>query len=326
MSRSKARTEAHAGTDAAPGKRLRRRLFRRLTAPMARPLPQRRLFLLPTRFGLGWMVLVVVLLLFGINYQNSLAYGLAFWLFALGAVALLRGWRNLLGVKMTLRLPREVFAGGEARLGVILEASRPRTALEVHGAAAMASVDLPDGRGETVLALPAPRRGRQRLPMLRLQSRWPLGLVRVVAWLETAETLWVYPQPLELEAAHYRQAGQGREESDFAGLRRAVPGDSPTRLAWKQWSRTGVLAAKTFQAPPRQQLWLDYATCRGDLERRLSVLCARVLAHHRAGDRFGLRLPGLTLPQGEGASQRRAALDALARFPPSDAIRQGLPT
>lgn len=323
--RTETPAEPHAGTDAAPGwrQRLRRRLFRRLTAPMARPLPQRRLFLLPTRFGLGWMLLVVVLLLFGINYQNSLAYGLAFWLFALGAVALLRGWRNLLGVRMTLRLPREVFAGGEARVGVILEASRPRTALEVHGAAAAACVELCDGRGETVLALPAPRRGRQRLPMLRLQSRWPLGLVRVVAWLETDEALWIYPQPLERETSPHRQAGQGREEGDFAGLRRAVPGDSPPRLAWKQWSRTGVLAAKTFHVPPRRQLWLDYAACQGDPERRLSLLCARVLAHHQAGDRFGLRLPGLTLPQGEGASQRRAALEALARFSPPTAAEQG---
>jgi uncharacterized protein (DUF58 family) len=86
-----------------------------------------------------------------------------------------------------------------------------------------------------------------------------------------------------------------------------------------------VLAAKTFSVPPRRQLWLDYDACRGDPERRLSLLCARVLAHHRAGDRFGLRMPGFTLPQGEGASQRRAALDALARFHPF-ATRQGTST
>jgi glucans biosynthesis protein len=59
-------------------------------------------------------MLVVVLLLFGINYQNTLAYILAFWLFSLGVVVLLRTWRNLLGVRVALRLPEEVFAGGEA--------------------------------------------------------------------------------------------------------------------------------------------------------------------------------------------------------------------
>jgi len=279
------------------------------------PLPQRWLFLLPTRFGLGWAVLVLLLLLFGINYQNSLAFALAFWLFAVAMVALLRTWRNLLGLRAILRLPAETFAGDEARLGVILEGGRPRQAVEVHAAGASASVSLPEGRGEAFLSLPAPRRGESPLPLLRLESAWPLGLVRAVAWLEAGERLLVYPRPRPEELPAHRLAGAGLEATDFAGLRRAEPGDSPARLAWKQWSRTGVLAAKAFSVPPRQQLWLDYDACRGDPETRLSILCARVLAHHQAGDRYGLRLPGLTLPQGEGAAQRREALSALARFP-----------
>ncbi|MDI5922370.1 DUF58 domain-containing protein [Halomonas sp. LR5S13] len=297
-----------------PG-RLRHWWLRRLAASLEHPLPQRRLFLIPTRFGLGWAVLVVVLLLFGINYQNSLAYGLAFWLFSVGVVVLLRGWLNLLGVIPGLRLPREAFAGGEARLGVVLRARRDRTALELYCDGARGRVDIVDGLGEAELALPTLRRGVKALPWLRLETRWPLGLVRVVAWVRHDAELLVWPRPEEEDAPVVRHGGAGLEASDFAGLRRFQPGDSPGRVAWKQWSRTGVLATKAFSVPPRQQLWLDYATCRGDPERRLSVLCARVLAHHRAGDRYGLRLPGLTLAQGEGEAQRRRALDALARFP-----------
>ncbi|WP_143004388.1 DUF58 domain-containing protein [Halomonas shengliensis] len=293
----------------------RQRWWRRVAIAPGTPLPQRRLFLLPTRFGLGWAVLVLLLLLFGINYQNSLAFALAFWLFAVAVVALLRTWRNLLGLRATLRLPAETFAGGEARLGVTLEGGRPRHVVEVHAPGASASVSLPEGRGEAFLSLPAPRRGEPPLPLLRLESAWPLGLVRAVAWLEADERLLVYPRPRPDELPEHRLAGAGLEATDFAGLRRAEPGDSPARLAWKQWSRTGVLAAKAFSVPPRQQLWLDYDACRGDPETRLSTLCARVLAHHQAGDRYGLRLPGLTLPQGEGAAQRREALAALARFP-----------
>ena len=299
------------------------RWWRRLAMAPGMPLPQRQLFLLPTRFGLGWAVLVLLLLLFGINYQNTLAYVLAFWLFGLGVVALVRAWRNLLGVTPTLRLPQEVFAGGEARLGVVLAGGRPRTSLELHAAGVSARLDLPEGQGEAVLALPAPRRGEQPLPRLRLETRWPLGLVRALAWLQSDERLLVYPRPLEEDEPEHRHAGAGLEATDFAGLRRAEPGDSPARLAWKQWSRTGVLAAKAFSLPPRQQLWLDYDACRGDPERRLSILCARVLAHHRAGDRYGLRLPGVTLLQGEGPHQRRQALEALARFRPSGARGAG---
>ncbi|WP_165927490.1 DUF58 domain-containing protein [Halomonas marinisediminis] len=301
-----------------------RRWWRRMAIAPGMALPQRRLFLLPTRFGVGWAVLVLLLLLLGINYQNSLAYALSFWLFAVASVALLRTWRNLLGVRATLRLPAETFAGDEVRLGVVLEGGRPRHAIEVHAAggrvteesarAGSTTLDLATGRGEATLRLPACPRGEQRLPLLRLESAWPLGLVRAVAWLASDEALLVYPRPRGEEINEHRHAGPGLESGDFAGLRRAVPGDSPARLAWKQWSRTGVLTAKVFSTPPRQQLWLDYDGCRGDLETRLSTLCARVLTHHQAGDRFGLRLPGVTLAQGEGASQRRQALTALARF------------
>ncbi len=296
---------------------LAERWWRRVAIAPGTALPQRRLFLLPTRFGLGWALLFLLLLLFGINYQNTLAYVLAFWLFGLGVVALLRAWRNLLGITPTLRLPHEVFAGGEARLGVALAGGRPRTALELHAGDASARIDLPEGQGEAILALPAPVRGEQRLPLLRLETRWPLGVVRALAWLESDERLLVYPRPQYDDEPEHRHAGEGLEATDFAGLRRAQPGDSPARLAWKQWSRTGVLAAKAFSLPPRQQLWLDYDACRGDPERRLSLLCARVLAHHLAGDRYGLRLPGVTLPQGEGPHQRRQALAALARFSPA---------
>ncbi|HSH57041.1 MAG TPA: hypothetical protein VK965_03715, partial [Halomonas sp.] len=162
-------------------------------------LPQRRLFLLPTRFGVGWAVLVLLLLLLGINYQNSLAYALSFWLFAVASVALLRTWRNLLGVRATLRLPVETFAGDEVRLGVVLEGGRPRHAIEVHATGVCvtggsAILDLATGRGEATLRLPASHRGEQRLPLLRLESAWPLGLVRAVAWLASDETLLVYPR------------------------------------------------------------------------------------------------------------------------------------
>ncbi|RDB43618.1 DUF58 domain-containing protein [Halomonas sp. DQ26W] len=294
---------------------LRAWLGRRLTIAPGEPLPQRRLFLLPTRFGLVWIALVAVLLLFGVNYQNSLAYALAFWLAGLAVVVLVRTWRNLLGVTVELQLPREAFVGRESRLRVVIRAARPRTAiglvLDVHGAT------LPRLETEATASLPwrTGQRGWQLPPTLRLETSWPLGLVRAVAWVQPTTELLVYPAPLEVAGPERRQLGEGLDATDFAGLRRFERGDSATRVAWKQWSRSGILTTKVFSVPPRQQLWLDYANCRGSPERRLSLLCARVLAHHRAGDRYGLRLPGLELPQGEGESQRRTALDALALFP-----------
>lgn len=294
----------------------------RRSAPAGEPLAHARLFVLPTRFGLGWLLLIAVLVLLGINYQNSLAYALAFWLFAVGGVVILRTWRNLLGVTVRIQPLGEVFAGDTARLRVTLQAARPRVALQVRldlsaTGETLTTQDIGDitgGEAQLLLGVPVARRGRVTLPPLRIATRWPLGLVRVTAWIGDATTLLVYPRPLDGGAGRARSRVTG-EEADFAGLRRYQPGDSPARLAWKQWSRTGTLQTKQYDMPSIQSLWLDFAACEGDSETRLSRLCARVLAHHAAGDAFGLRLPGVEVPIARGVSQRRRALVALALWP-----------
>ncbi|MGB8714565.1 MAG: hypothetical protein WCD50_15755, partial [Onishia taeanensis] len=111
--------------------RLRHWSWTRRSTPADAPLSQHRLFVVPTGFGLSWAGLVLILFLFGTNYQNNLAYGLSFWLLAIALVALFRGWRNLLGVRLTITPEGEAFAGGEARLRVKLAASRDRQALAV---------------------------------------------------------------------------------------------------------------------------------------------------------------------------------------------------
>ncbi|MDR5907109.1 DUF58 domain-containing protein [Franzmannia qiaohouensis] len=291
---------------------------RRLSAA-GQPLGAQRLFLMPTRFGVIWAVLIPVLLLFGINYQNNLAYGLAFWLFAVALVSLWRGWRNLHGVSLTASASGEVFAGDLAHLSVRLSAARHRHALRVVLVAGPGQVAAAEGeiRGTELilpLAVPTLHRGQWRLPPLRLESAWPLGLVRLVAWIDSGVELLVYPAPGETGEALARRRGQGLAPQDFAGLRRFEPGDGPARLAWKQWSRTGVLSTKAFSLPPRRQRWLDYDACTGEPEARLSQLCAQLLDYHRAGDLYGLRLPGLELAPASGPAQRRRALQALARW------------
>ncbi len=290
----------------------RRWWWQRLSAPLGRPLPQRRLFVLPTRLGIGWVALVGVLTLFGINYQNSLAYALAFWLAAVGVVGIWRSWRNLHGVTVQVQPLGEAFAGETVRIKVALRAERPRLALQVRLGEAQHHVDLDDGETQAVLDVRVERRGRQRLAPLRVTTRWPLGLVRITAWLVETPSLLVYPRPHGDGGSHGRDRGVDPEALDFTGLRRYQPGDSPAHLAWKQWSRTGRLQTKRFSAPPSAVVWLDYATCQGDVEMRLSTLCAQVLRHHAAGDSYALRLPDGEVPAAHGTAQRRRVLTALA--------------
>src|SRR3989344_5121567 len=74
-------------------------------------LGRRQLFMLPTRFGLLFALLLVVQLLTAINYGNGLAYALTFLLGSLAVVSMLYTHRNLFRLRLSASACAPVFAG-----------------------------------------------------------------------------------------------------------------------------------------------------------------------------------------------------------------------
>lgn len=295
--------------------RIKARMLRRMSIGKGEALHHARLMILPTPFGLFWAVLVILLLLLGINYENSLAHGLSFWLFAVAVVSIFRSWRNLAGVRVQLITDGEAFAGNALRVSVRLTGRDRSHAIDVRLGEARQRLEIHDGEGSAPLELAALQRGQFSLPTLTLESRWPLGLVRLWAWVAIDTPVLVYPRPEHPSTPQgSRRTLEQIEQGDFAGLRRYVPGDAAAHVAWKHWGRSGELVTKRFETPARPSLWLDYEACRGDMEQRLSELTARVLAADGAQATYGLRLPGQTLAIASGGAHRRRVLEALALF------------
>lgn len=153
------------------------------TAGEQRRLNQRRVFILPTRQGGAFGLALLVMLLAAINYQNSLAYGLTFLLLSLGVVTILHTYRNLAGLRLTALGADPVFAGERAGFRVRLESPRrARQAIAVGWPERpLEYADLAgDAAAEVLLFHPTERRGWLRPGRLRVESRFPLGLL--VAW------------------------------------------------------------------------------------------------------------------------------------------------
>lgn len=301
-------------------------LARRIPPANRITLDQRRIFILPTRQGAAFAVALLLMLLAGINYQNSLAYGLTFLLFSLALVAMLRTYRNLAGLQLAGGGASPVFAGEAAGFRLRLESDRrahQAIALGWRGEPLILS-DVPAGESVALQVFhPAPKRGWLRPERLRVESRFPLGLFVAWSWLDLDVRALVYPRPLEAAPPPrsgedrggeegQRQAGQGAD--DFQGLRPYQPGDSRRRLDWKAFSRGQGLLVKDFTALAGSELWLDFSVLDGDTETRLSWLCQAVLDGSARQLRFGLRLPGVELRPATGDNQRDAALQALALF------------
>ena len=100
-------------------------LDRRIPPAAQVTLSHRSIFILPTRSALTFGLLLLLLLITAINYQNSLIYALTFWLFSVGLAAMLFYlFRNLSGLTLIAGHAAPCFAGERLRLPLWLQADR----------------------------------------------------------------------------------------------------------------------------------------------------------------------------------------------------------
>lgn len=313
-------------------------------------LHYRRVFILPTRYGLLFGVALLAMLLGAINYQLSLGYALTFFTASVAVVGMLSTFRNLAGLKLRMIETPAVFAGAPACLGIALEnAVHPRTRWRLRIAAANSStrhlrrkgglssqplndpVFLPaffdvgaDSPASLIVSVPTHQRGLMPLPRLRIDSVFPLGLWRAWAYWHPAGQVVVYPapevQPPSLPAPGALEAegawrGLGQEE--FAGLRDYQPGDALRRIAWRRAARDEAgLLVKRFDGAQSQRLMLDWQQLQGlDTEARASRLCAWILEAEARHLQYGLILPDRRVDYGQGFDHRERCLYALAAMP-----------
>jgi uncharacterized protein (DUF58 family) len=297
----------------------------RARVPEAPPVTlfQRRIFILPTKQGYLFGVVLLVLLLASINYTLSLGFVLTFLLAAMGGVAMLHTWRNLAHLKLRPGRCDAVFAGDTAHFRVVLESpSRERFAVAIRR-----RDDFPvftDVRLEepcvASLAVPALRRGRLACGRLEVFTRYPVGFFHAWSYVDFGLTVIVYPRPDPAAGLPPAQSLSGDDEGipiagdeDFSLLRSYRPGDPPRQIAWKALARGDDLMTKEFQATASPELWLDWMDARAaDTEARLSILAHWVIETERLGQSYGLRIPGVAIEPGRGEAHRDRCLEALA--------------
>lgn len=303
---------------------LRRWWLKRLPLQARCELTQRRIYLLPTRFGLLMLAVALAVWVGALNYQVSLAYVLAFWIVGLELVAVLMAFRQLSGLTVSAEPGGSVFAGESARFQLFLDNPQavPRR-VAVRALDQDIAVPAEDMAGHAGLALelavPAPRRGWLALPMCVVESDAPFGLIRAWAVLRLEASLLVYPAPLPDAARGLSEGGDGEGGAsrpagdDFSHLDAYRHGDTPRQIAWKVLAQRDALASKRFvgEAGSAMRLirWEDYAK-EADVERRLSRMAWRVEQCERLRQPYRLCL--LDDEVGPQPRQRERALAALA--------------
>ena len=317
---------------AAPRRRLTERVERWARSRQgtdALPLVLRagRLYILPNRTGLGFAVLLFVMLVAGLNYTNSLALFLTFMSAGLVVVGMHECQRTLQGLELVQVQVGECHAGGVGTIELRFANPAPlaRRALTVRA-------DAPDATEFDIAALAArlvrlpfhpARRGRMRLGRLELASTAPFGLFRCWTWLYLPVEVIVHPQPAGSRPLPRPTAGRVARQSvagspgdeEWMSLRAYQVGDSPRSIAWKAWAREAPLMVGQYAGGGGSDHVLSFAGLEAlDLEARLSQLCAWVEQCVRIDAAYALRLPGCDLPLGRGAAHRAQVLRELALY------------
>ncbi len=294
-------------------------------------LNQRRVFILPTRPGLGFGVLLLVLLIGATNYNLSLGFALVFALAACAVADMYLTYKNLGQLHLKPGRAHPVFAGEDAQfeLTVVNRTGLDRFALWVDfidAGEARYVVDVMAG-SDTALLLSAPsaERGWLDAPRVRLATRFPLGLFRAWCYWQSDARALVYPfpeegaPPLPMSGAASEDGHGHAGHDDFAGIRSYQAGDSLRHMAWRQIARLdpslgGQLVTKHFEGGAVEELVLDFDALPVtlDLELRLSRMTRWVIDAEQRALPYGFRMHGTDFPAAVGAAHQAACLRALA--------------
>jgi uncharacterized protein (DUF58 family) len=306
-----------------------RRRFESWVRPRApEPLPisidRRRVYVIPSGFGLFFAALLATMGLGALNDNNNPALLLALLLAGAAQASLLVAHLQISGLSMVALGAEPVPAGEALSLRVHLRAAddRERRGLRVECGEFVASASLVDGAGEAMIELPTTRRGWLQPPKLRISTRQPLGLA--FAWCHAwpQAPLLVYPRPERDAPPLPSGGGEGtRARPHVAGdephhLRAYRIGDPRRGIAWKPSARHGSLLVREYERREGAEIVLDWRELASlPAEARISRLARWVDEAERRNLLYRLLLPGQVLGPAQGPAHRHACLRALALLP-----------
>ncbi len=302
-------------------------------------LSRRRVYILPTRYGLLFGFMLCAIFLGAVNYNNGLAYVLTFLLCSVTLIGMFHAYRNMAGLIITPGQAEPVFAGElayfpvffdnrdqPARYSIMLNCV-PKTLGWFKPGAIEGKTTIIDLETDAFHNIPLPKQSHHRGVLnygrLQITTTFPLGLFRAWSNIDINENCVIYPAargqlalPQETQGEEEEQAGNQEGNDDFMGLRRYRPGDSSRHLDWKAYAREKGLHRKQFQGFGSRRLMLRWQHLEhlNSTEEILSQLCQWILIAESNHFFYGLELLDDFIAVDQGEEHQKRCLATLACF------------
>lgn len=301
-------------------------LDRRLPPQNRVVLNQKKIFILPSWMGIGYLFTTLLLFLAGVNYENSLILNFSFFLGSLFVVSILQTFSNLSGLAISAGHTEPAFAGAEAKFVIHLSKTKHKDHhsiyCEWHGYKSDPHNLIAEQETPVAMLLRTSKRGRYRPGRLKLHTLYPFGLCRAWTWVDLDMSTLVYPKPIECELPTTptvnREQGNvitpdGHE--DFDSLRAYNTSDSLKTVDWKAYARRNTLYSKQFHGYESKTLWLDWHDApTSDFELKLSYICFWVVHLANGNEPYGVNLPGHRVEPSTGKQHEQQCLELLASY------------
>lgn len=277
---------------------------------------------MPSRFGVAFGAMALVLFFLAVGYANNLIYIFVFFLISVAVTGILLTNKNMDIVRVEGIESPELFAKEEGGVRIDLENTSDIPAWEVEAVFAKSReltprISLaPKSQESLSLKFTPSVRGYITLPRITLQSAYPFGLLRAWKYAVSEEKILVLPQrkgdvefPVDaVSGERVQQSGLFRDHRSFQSA------DPLSRIDWRASARRQELLVKNYEEPEKPALhfsW-DQTAYLEDGESRISQLCLWIDLAAKQGYSYSLTLGSKELEKNSGASHRYECLKALA--------------
>ncbi|HSG51881.1 MAG TPA: DUF58 domain-containing protein [Rheinheimera sp.] len=279
-------------------------------------LVQKLIFILPTRYGWWFLLLISLLYLLGTNYQNNLILLLCYFLLILFLFSIVLCYKNLSGLTLRCPVAAEGFCSDTLDVELVLSSDKQHVILQLNFIGQTYESITLNQQSKISLPLETQRRGKYPLPRIRIFSQYPFGLWRAWSYIALDQYYWVYPKPDQHIDANLNDNIEGNKLTKPAGdmLSPYRTGDSLRYMVWKRLARDPLNPVVRQQhVSQTQPSWVVIPKLSGDaLEHALNKACYQLLALEQSGTQYGLKLPQLTVAQSCGKAHLTRCLQELA--------------
>jgi uncharacterized protein (DUF58 family) len=286
-------------------------------------LSQKNIYIFPSKMGFVFVLLIVLMLLTAINYQNSLIYLFTFFLGALFFVSIMLCFLNLNGLIVSSYQILACYEGELCPYSIeLINTGKSSIGLRI-GVDKRVLIEISTYKDEKSLhnmLLPPKKRGLHVLDRLRIESTFPFGFIIAWTWLKLDSKVLVFPKPVE--GVRSSSGGEGASNNnsrfiaeDLTELKSYQHGDSALRIVWKQLAAKDQLIIRSHEQGAKDSTWLTWELYGvTNSEKKLQHLCFDVLDLHRKQQVYGLDIPGALIAPSSGEKHKHECLKALAMF------------